>query len=78
VRPAPLAALLISVWVRDLADRDVKTLSGEALGPEAALSKSTASRICQQLRVEFEVFRHQELERPWRLDGPNGADRAMR
>ena len=33
----------------------------EALGPETALSKSTASRICQILKNDFEVFQNRDL-----------------
>jgi putative transposase len=61
VRSEPLEALVISAWVRGLSDRDVEALLAEALGPEAALSKSTASRICQRLRTEFEEFRARDL-----------------
>jgi transposase-like protein len=61
VRSAPLEALVISAWVRGLSDRDIEALLGEALGPEAALSKSTASRICAHLRAEFETFRTRDL-----------------
>ena len=61
VRSEPLEALVISAWVRGLSDRDVEALLAEALGPEAALSKSTASRICQRLRDEFEAFRTRDL-----------------
>lgn len=61
VRSEPLEALVISGWVRGLSDRDIEALLAEALGPEAALSKSTASRICQRLRDEFEVFRTRDL-----------------
>lgn len=61
VRSAPLESLVISAWVRGLSDRDIEALLGEALGPEAALSKSTASRICQKLRAEFDAFRNRDL-----------------
>lgn len=61
VRSAPLEALVISAWVRGLSDRDIEALLAEALGPEAALSKSTASRICQQLKTDFETFRNRDL-----------------
>lgn len=61
VRSAPLEALVVSAWVRGLSDRDVEALLGEALGPEAALSKSTASRICQVLKDDFETFRNRDL-----------------
>lgn len=61
VRSAPLEALVISAWVRGLSDRDIEAMLGEALGPEAALSKSTASRICQRLKDDFEAFRNRDL-----------------
>lgn len=61
VRSEPLEALVISAWVRGLSDRDVEAMLAEALGPEAALSKSTAPRICQRLRTEFDTFRARDL-----------------
>ena len=61
MRTEPLEALVISGWVRGLSDRDIEALLAEALGPEAALSKSTASRICQRLRDDFEAFRSRDL-----------------
>jgi transposase-like protein len=61
VRSEPLEALVISAWVRGLSDRDIEAHLAEALGPEAALSKSTVSRICQRLRGEFDVFRERDL-----------------
>lgn len=36
-------------------------MSAEALGPEAALSRSTTSRICARLRDDFEAFCHWDL-----------------
>ena len=61
VRSEPLEALVISSWVRGLSDRDIEALLAEALGPEAALSKSTASRICARLKDDFEAFRNRDL-----------------
>ena len=61
VRSEPLEALVISGWVRGLSDRDIEALLAEALGPEAALSRSTASRICARLRDDFEAFRSRDL-----------------
>ena len=54
-RTNALGALAISGWVRGLSDRDVEAALAEALGPEA-LSRSTVSRICQQIRAEFDVW----------------------
>lgn len=61
VRSEPLEALVISAWVRGLSDRDIEALLAEALGPEAALSKSTASRVCARLGDEFDTFRSRDL-----------------
>jgi transposase-like protein len=61
VRTNPLEALVISGWVRGLSDRDIEALLAEALGPEAALSRSTVSRICERLRDEFEAFKTRDL-----------------
>ncbi len=61
VRSAPLEALVISGWVRGLSDRDIEALLAEALGPEAALSKSTVSRICEALKAEFAAWSRRDL-----------------
>jgi putative transposase len=61
-RTNALEALVIAGWVRGLSDRDVEAALAEALGPEAALSRSTVSRICQKIRTEFEAWRTRSLE----------------
>ena len=53
VRSAPLEALVISAWVRGLSDRDIEALLGEALGPEAALSKSTACGLINAVNTSL-------------------------
>jgi putative transposase len=60
-RTNALESLVISGWVRGLSDRDIEAALGEVLGPEAALSKSTVSRICQRIRDEFEAWRTRDL-----------------
>jgi transposase-like protein len=45
-RTHALEALVVSAWVRGLSDRDVEAALKEVLGDEAALSRSTVSRIC--------------------------------
>jgi putative transposase len=60
-RTNALESLVISGWVRGLSDRDIEATLAEVLGAEAALSKSTVSRICQQIREEFETWRHRDL-----------------
>jgi len=52
--PNALEALVISAWVRGLSDRDVEAALREVLGDEAALSRSTVSRIClSKLRIDY-------------------------
>jgi putative transposase len=60
-RTNALESLVISGWVRGLSDRDIEATLAEALGPEAALSKSTVSRICQRIREEFSAWRARDL-----------------
>ena len=52
---------MISGWVRGLSDRDIEATLAEVLGPEAALSKSTVSRICQRIGEEFAAWRARDL-----------------
>jgi putative transposase len=52
-RTNALESLVIASWVRGLSDRDVEATLAEVLGPKAALSKSTVSRICQRIGEEF-------------------------
>jgi putative transposase len=47
--------------VRGLSDRDVEAALREALGPEATVSKSTVSRICEQIKDEFATWRTRDL-----------------
>lgn len=59
VRTEPLKALVVGAFVRGLSMRDVEGLFEQAgLGK---LSKSTASRICEELKERFERFRRRDL-----------------
>src|SRR5438309_2925923 len=59
LRTEPLKALVIGAFVRGLSMRDVESLCQKAgLGK---LSKSTASRICEELRERFEAFKRRDL-----------------
>src|SRR5208283_2017688 len=59
LRTEPLKALVIGAFVRGLSMRDVESLCEKAgLGK---LSKSTASRICTELRERFEQFKRRDL-----------------
>jgi transposase-like protein len=60
-RTNALEALVISAWVRGLSDRDIEAALAEVLGPEAALSRSTVSRICSELKEEFKRFAEKDL-----------------
>jgi putative transposase len=60
-RTNALESLVISGWVRGLSDRDIEAALAEVLGAEAALSRSTVSRICQRIKDEFEVWRTRDL-----------------
>jgi transposase-like protein len=58
LRTQPLKALVIGAFVRGLSMRDVESLYEQAgLGK---LSKSTASRICQELRERYEAFKRRD------------------
>jgi putative transposase len=48
-----LESLVIAGFVRGLSTRDVENTLADALGAEAALSKSTVSRVCQAIAEEF-------------------------
>jgi putative transposase len=59
IRTRPLEALIIGAYVRGLSDRDVESLAQEAgLGK---ISKSTVSRVCQDLRARYQAFRRRPL-----------------
>jgi len=59
LRTEPLRAMVIGAFVRGLSMRDVESLCEQAgLGK---LSKSTASRICTELRERFEAFQRRDL-----------------
>ena len=59
LRTEPLKALVIGAFVRGLSMRDVESLCEQAgLGK---LSKSTASRMCEELRARFEAFKRRNL-----------------
>lgn len=54
IRTRPLEALVIGAYVRGLSDRDIESLLAEAgLGQ---MSRSSASRVCQELRERYRAF----------------------
>src|SRR5919112_2863407 len=59
LRTEPLKAMVIGAFVRGLSMRDVESLCDQAgLGK---LSKSTAARICSELRERFAAFQRRDL-----------------
>jgi len=60
-RTNALETLVISCWVRGLSDRDVEAMLVEVFGEDATISRTTASRICQRLRAEFDAWKRRDL-----------------
>src|SRR5438309_8531209 len=59
LRTEPLKGMVIGAFVRGLSMRDIESLCEKAgLGK---LSKSSASRICEELRGRFEAFKRRDL-----------------
>jgi putative transposase len=60
-RTNALESLVIAGFVRGLSVRDVEATLSDALGPEAALSKSTVSRVCQAIADDYEAWTERSL-----------------
>lgn len=61
-RTNPLEALVIAGFVRGLSVRDVEAALTEALGESATVSKSTVSRVAEQLKDGFEAWSRRRLD----------------
>jgi len=61
-RTNALESLVIAGYVRGLSDRDVEATLADALGAEAALSKSTVSRVCEAIKTEFARWAERSLK----------------
>jgi putative transposase len=57
-----LETLVIASFVRGLSVRDVEATLAEALGDQAAVSKSTVSAICQAIKGEYEAWARRRLD----------------
>jgi putative transposase len=57
-----LEALVIAGFVRGLSVRDVEATLADALGAEAAWSKSTVSRVCEAIKTEFDAWNARRLD----------------
>ncbi len=57
-----LESLVIASFVRGLSVRDVEAALAEALGDQAAISKSTVSAICGQIKDEYQAWVTRRLD----------------
>ncbi len=60
-RTNALESLVIAGFVRGLSVRDVEATLADALGSEAALSKSTVARVCEAIKDEFDRWKARDL-----------------
>ncbi len=58
-----LETLVIASFVRGLSVRDVEAALAEALGDQAAISKSTVSSVCGQIKDEYAAWAQRPLDR---------------
>jgi putative transposase len=61
-KTSALESLVIASFVRGLSVRDVEAALAEALGDQAAVSKSTVSAICQAIRQEYQAWAARRLD----------------
>jgi transposase-like protein len=57
-----LEALVIAGYVRGLSTRDIEATLVEALGERAKLSKSTVSRVCEEIKTQFDAWCARRLD----------------
>ena len=57
-----LEALVIAGFVRGLSTRDIEATLIEALGEQAGVSRSTVSRVCEQIKTQFDAWCARRLE----------------
>ena len=57
-----LESLVIASFVRGLPVRDVEAALAEALGDQAAISKSTVSSVCGQIKDEYQAWTRRRLD----------------
>jgi putative transposase len=61
-RTNALESLVIASFVRGLPVRDIEAALADALGDQAAISKSTVSSVCQQIKDEYEAWAGRRLD----------------
>ena len=57
-----LESLVIASFIRGLSVRDVEAALAGALGDQAAISKSTVSSVCQQIKDEYQAWARRRLD----------------
>jgi len=57
-----LESLVIASFIRGLSVRDVEATLADALGDQAAISKSTVSSVCQAIKDEYEAWAARRLD----------------
>ena len=57
-----LESLVIASFIRGLSVRDVEATLADALGDQAAISKSTVSTVCQAIKDEYEAWARRRLD----------------
>jgi transposase-like protein len=61
-RTNALESLVIASFIRGLSVRDVEATLADALGDQAAISKSTVSSVCQQIKEEYQAWAARRLD----------------
>jgi len=61
-RTNALESLVIASFIRGLSVRDVEATLADALGDQAAISKSTVSSVCQQIKDEYQAWARRRLD----------------
>jgi putative transposase len=57
-----LESLVIASFVRGLSVRDVEATLADALGDQAAISKSTVSQVCRAIKAEYDTWARRRLD----------------
>ena len=60
-RTNALESLVIASFVRGLSVRDVEATLADALGDQAAISKSTVAQVCQAIKTEYDTWARRPL-----------------
>jgi len=61
-KPNALESLVIASFVRGLSVGDIEATLADALGDRAAISKSTVSSVCEQIKGEYDAWARRRLD----------------